>query len=251
MALPASFEAVWGKRDPPTKGPKRSLSLDIIVQAAVEIASEEGLAAVSMSRVAARLGAGTMALYRYVESKGELLALMTDAIFREAPAIAEAAEGWRSALSKWARAHLAVLARHPWAVRIPVSGPPITPNHVLWFERGLACLRDTRLAESEKLSVLLLVNGFVRNEATLADDLRSAARAAGSAAGETGQGSEAGRSAYGALLETLIDAARFPALSALIAARVFEGPDVPDADFEFGLERLLDGIAVLVGQRQV
>ena len=57
--LPASIETAWGIREPPGKGPKRGLSLDRIVSAAVDVASSEGLEAVSMSRIAAELGAAT------------------------------------------------------------------------------------------------------------------------------------------------------------------------------------------------
>ena len=53
--LPASIEAAWGLRQRPTKGPKRGLSLERIVEAAMKIAASDGLAAVSMGRVAADL----------------------------------------------------------------------------------------------------------------------------------------------------------------------------------------------------
>jgi AcrR family transcriptional regulator len=241
-SLPASIETAWGIRERPGKGPKPGLSLERIVEAGVTVASAEGLAAVSMSRVAAELGAATMALYRYVATKDELLALMVDAVYHTPPA-ANPRERWRAALSRWAREHLAVLRRHPWVVRVPISGPPIAPNQVVWFERGLWSMRATGLAEFEKISVLLLVNGYVRNEALLAADLEAAAAAAGS--------SLAGAMAsYGSLLSGLVDPERFPAISAAIAAGAFDRPDGDrDADFDFGLDRILDGVAALVLQR--
>jgi AcrR family transcriptional regulator len=238
--LPASIETAWGIRERPTKGPKRRLTLNRIVEAAMEVASSEGLAAVSMSRIATELGVATMSLYRYVATKDELLALMVDAAFQHPPATVPR-ERWRAALSRWAGEHLAVLHRHRWVVRVPLSGPPITPNLVGWFERGLWALRGTRLAEGEKVSVLLLVNGFVRNEALLKADLQMAAGAGSTVANA--------RSSYGRLLSGLIDPQRFPALSAVIAAGVFDQMDNPDADFNFGLERILDGVAALVRQR--
>jgi AcrR family transcriptional regulator len=240
--LPASIEAAWGIRERSRKGPKRGLSLKQIVDAAVKVASAEGLAAVSMSRIATELGTATMSLYRYLGSKNELLVLMTDAVFQSPPATRQPNEGWRAALTRWAREHLAVLRRHRWLVRVPISGPPIAPNQVAWFERGLSCLRDTGLPESQKLSVLLLVNGFVRSEALLAADLQVAAGAAPSSA-------DAAASSYGRLLSRLIDPQRFPALSAVIAAGVFDRTDGPDAQFDFGLERILDGVAILVEKR--
>jgi AcrR family transcriptional regulator len=241
--LPASIESAWGMRERSGKGPKRGLSLEQIVEAAVDVATSEGLAAVSMSRIAKEIGAGTMALYRYVATKDELLALMVDAAFRP-PAVPERRERWRAALSRWAHEHLAVLRRYPWVVRVPLSGPPIMPNQVVWFERGLWALRNTGLAEEEKVSVLLLVNGYVRNEALLQADLQMAAGADSTVADAM--------SSYGKLLSRLIDPIRFPALSAVIASGIFDQREESDADadFTFGLERILDGVDALVRQRQ-
>jgi hypothetical protein len=124
-------------------------------------------------------------------------------------------------------------------VRIPITGPPVTPNQVVWFERGLGCLGGTGLSESQKISVLLLVNGFVRNDALLTSDLKIAAGATGSAVEIP---------SYGRLLSGLVDPQRFPALSDAITAGAFDGPDDPDAEFNFGLGRILDGVAALLGE---
>jgi AcrR family transcriptional regulator len=241
LALPSSHLKAWGAARS-QKGPKPALSLTQIVAAAVGVASSEDLAAVSMGRVAGELGVATMSLYRYVAAKDELLALMMDSAFEDPPAPAQPREGWRSSLSRWARAHLAVLRRNPWVVRIPLSGPPVLPNQVVWLERGLACLARTGLADRDKLSALLLVNGFIRNEALLTSDLQQSARAAGAAANRA-------MASYGRLLSQLVDAERFPAISSLVAAGVFEGPDVIDGEFEFGLERILDGVKALMPAR--
>ena len=109
--LPASIEIAWGVRELSGRGPKRGLSLQQITEAAVKVASSDGLDAVSMSRVAAELGVATMSLYRYAATKDELLALMVDAVFQDHPVIAPR-DRWRAALSRWAREHLAVLRRH-------------------------------------------------------------------------------------------------------------------------------------------
>jgi AcrR family transcriptional regulator len=243
--LPASLETAWGLRERPSKGPRPGLTLQRIVDAAVKVADSEGLAAVSMSRVAADLGASTMSLYRYVAAKDELLALMMDAAGGAPPAAPAAGEGWRAGLSRWAWAELDFHRRHPWVMRIPISGPPVTPNQLAWLERGLACLRDTGLAEGEKLSVMLLLTGYVRNYATIEADLAEGARAAGVT-------TEAAASNYGRLLAKLTDAERFPALHTLVASGIFEvqeEPEDPDDQFAFGLERVLDGIDALVRTR--
>jgi AcrR family transcriptional regulator len=241
IGLPASIQAAWGLRARPNKGPRPGLSLERIVEAAIKVADADGLAAVSMSRVAADLGASTMSLYRYVTAKEELLQLMADAAYGPPPAPPAPGQGWRAGLWRWAWAQLVGMRRHPWVVRIPISGPPTTPNATAWLERGLQCLHDTGLAENQKLSVVLLVAGFVRNYATMAADL-----AAGFLASSPAQ--EA-MSNYGRLLAKLTDPQRFPALHAAIASGAFDEPDDPDAEFVFGLERVLDGINTLVRPR--
>jgi AcrR family transcriptional regulator len=213
------------------------------VDAGVSLADEKGLDAVSMSRVAGALGAATMALYRYVRTKEELLLLMVDAALGEPPAARRPKEAWRPALQRWALEQLGVLRRRPWIVRVPIGGPPIAPNQVAWFDRGLGCLRDTGLAEIEKLAALQLVDGVVRHEATLETDLRLAAEAPESLVAK-------GIQAYGRSLAGLIDGERFPALTALVAAGVFDaGDESPASEFEFGLERVLDGIEAYVRRR--
>ena len=244
VALPPGLEAAWGRRREPSRGPRPELSLGRIVDAAIELADGKGLGAVSMSRVAGALGAGTMALYRYVRTKDELLLLMVDAALGEPPAARKSNETWRRALERWALGQLAALRRRPWIVRVPIGGPPIAPNHVAWFDRGLGCLGDTGLAELEKLAALQLVDGVVRHQATLEADLRLAAEAPESLVAQ-------GVQAYGRSLAGLIDAERFPALAALVSAGVFEaGDDSPDSEFEFGLERVLDGIEAFVRTRR-
>ncbi len=246
--LPAEVEAAWGLRAHPGKGPKPVLSLERIVDAAVKVASTDGLDAVSMGRVAAELGASTMSLYRHISGKDELVKLMADAAYGPPPARVEAAEldepgeGWRSGLSRWAWAMRSGFQRHPWMVRIPISGLPIMPNEVAWFEEGLTCLAGSRLEEAEKASVIMLVAGYVRNLATTEADIRAAVITSGVTPDEW-------MAAYPRMLAKLADPNRFPALTRIIAAGVFDRADDPDDEFIFGLERILDGIEVLISSR--
>src|SRR5215469_7917295 len=241
--LPASVAAAWGVRDRPHKGPKPGLSLERIVAAAVQVADAEGLAAVSMSRVAAELGAAPMSLYRHVTAKDELLTLMLDAAYGPYPAQPppEAAPetGWRAGLSRWAWAMRAAIHQHPWVLLIPIRGLPTLPNEVTWFEEGLRCLQDTGLEENQKASAILLVSGYVRNTAMIDADIEAAVRASGKTPDEW-------MASYARTLTLLADPQRFPALTKFIAAGVFDSADPPEAEFTFGLDRILDGLAALI-----
>jgi AcrR family transcriptional regulator len=237
--LPASIETAWGIRQRPAKGPKPGLSLQRIVSAGVKLAAAEGLAAVSMGRVAGELGAAPMSLYRYVASKDELLALMVDAAVGPPPG-SQPGEDWRAGLSRWTWSYYEALGRHPWVVRIPIGGPPTTPNGVAWMETGLASLAETGLDEGEKLSVILLLSGHVRSEVTLMADV-------GAAAAASGELNVSG--AWSRLIRNVTDAERFPALHRALASGVLDEDDDPDEDFGWRLERVLDGVDVLVRER--
>ena len=187
-ALPPSIELAWGLREHPGRGPKPGLTLERIVAAGIKVALTEGIGVLSMARLAGELGVGTMSLYRYVTAKDELLTLMVDTAIGPPPAAVHPANDWRTGLTSWAVGIRAAYRRHPWALRVPISGPPAGPNNVAWLEAGLRALAATPLSEQQKLSTILLLSGFVRNEATLAADI---------AAGSPTEPAVAG---YGALL---------------------------------------------------
>ena len=215
----------------------------------MRVADGEGLAAVSMSRVATELGTAPMSLYRYVTAKDELLALMVDAAYGPPPSgplpAGPPADGtsWRAGLSRWAWAMRAGIQRHPWVLRIPIGGLPTLPNEVAWFEEGLRCVQDTGLAENQKASAILLVSGYVRNAASIDADIEAAVRASGKTPDEW-------MSSYTRTLTQLADPQRFPALTKFIAAGVFDQADPPDDEFAFGLDRVLDGLGVLISARR-
>ncbi|MFF4840748.1 TetR/AcrR family transcriptional regulator [Streptomyces collinus] len=242
QGMPAHLADVWGLRERPAKGPRRALSLPRIVDAAVAVAGAEGLAAVSMSRVAAELDASPMSLYRYVSSKEDLLLLMVDAIYRTPPSPHEGDGGWREGLRSWACEQHAILDEHTWVLHVPVSGPPVTPHQLNWLEQGLARLAGTALPEGEKLSVIMLLSGYIRNEATVTAEVRQSFLAAA-------PDERAAMASYGRLMRALTDPARFPALNRVIDAGVLDEPTGSAEEFAFGLDRVLDGVGALVRAR--
>jgi len=232
---------LWGLRPPARRGRRPSLTLEEITRAAVGIADAEGLSAVSMGRVAAALGSSTMALYRYVASKDELLLLMADAAFEPPPGTVDEGD-WRERLTAWARGVLTLLRRHRWYRDIAISGAPMGPGNLAWFDRGLAALEDVALPEEEKVAVVMGLLPLVHGQARLSSDLE--------AGGEQAPEDVAGN--YGTTLAGLLDERSYPALHRAIAAGVFDSPaatdgqrlaDELDAGFLFALERFLDGVA--------
>src|SRR5690348_18151565 len=101
---------------------------------------------------------------------------MVDTAFGAAPGAAEPGDGWRAGLARWAAGLRAAYQRHPWVLRVPLSGELLLcPNNIAWMEDALQCLAGTPLPEQQKLSAMLLVSGFVRNQATLTDDITAGA----------------------------------------------------------------------------
>ncbi|WP_410814106.1 TetR/AcrR family transcriptional regulator [Micromonospora sp. 067-2] len=241
-AIPPAIERAWGLRERPPKGPRPGLTVGGIVDAAVRVADADGFAAVSMSRVAKELGAATMALYRYVGSKDELVMLMVDAGFGPSPGPVAPEPGWRAGLTRWAWAEHDVLRQRPWLLHVPITGPPITPWQLDWMEDGLRCLDGTALAEGEKMSTLLLLSGYVRNEATLTAQITEGSRAAGVEPGEM-------MPTYSRMLGRLLDESRFPSLHRVLTSGVLNQDDDPDDEFTFGLDRILDGVEALMRRR--
>lgn len=231
--LPHAVALAWGVAAHPQRGPKRELSIERIVDAAVEIADTGGLAAVSMSSVAASLGFTTMSLYRYVTAKDDLVMLMQErGVGVPSETIAEAS-GWQDGLSRWAAEQTAVYARHPWLLDVPIVGTPATPNNLAWLDAALQTLAATPLDAHEKLSIVLAVMAQSRWEGLVLRSYEAAAREAGVSPDDIdARGS--------ALLELLVTAEEFPAVYEALHAGVF-GPAGP-SPFPFGLARLIDGV---------
>lgn len=237
--LPRAVALAWGVAVNPQRGPKRELSIERIVDAAIEIADAEGLTAVSMSRVAASLGFTTMSLYRYVTSKDDLILLMQDdASLVPVPDETHEHE-WRDGVTAWVLSIRATYREHPWLVDIPISGAPITPNNLTLVDWFLREVRALPLSDGEKMSALLLLTSYVRAVSAQERDL-GAAVANGDPADVTGEN----------FFESLVDLVtpeRFPYLGPLLAsggyvAQPGAAPDDDDDDFSFGLQRILDGI---------
>ncbi|GIH26258.1 TetR family transcriptional regulator [Acrocarpospora phusangensis] len=230
-------------RGPASRKGKPELSVDVIVQAAIVVGDADGLAALSMRRVAERLGVGTMSLYTYVPGKAELIDVMLDtvygALYRETPR-----GGWRERLESIAREQWALYHRHPWILQVATSRPPLGPNAIAKYEAELAAVDGIGLSDLEMDSVVTLVSGYVHGAARGAVEASRAQE-------ETGMTDEQWWQAYGPLLNTMVDPSRFPIATRVGTAAGEEhgGAYNPGHAFEFGLARVLDGISLLITGR--
>ncbi|MFJ4319747.1 TetR/AcrR family transcriptional regulator [Streptomyces lavendulae] len=252
---------LWGPPPgPPARGPRRGLTLEGIAGAGVAIADAEGLGGVSMQRVAAELAVTKMALYRYVPGKAELVALMAEAAMPDPAAGLDAAleragSGWRERLGVWARELLAAFRAHPWLLRATVGARAVGPREVGWLERALAALEGCGLNGAESMDAVVLVAGHVRGiaeqeRAVSAGGAAGAAVAGGVAGGAAGGAAGSGPDVeLGAVLGEVmrLRGADFPALGAALASVARDGGQ--DQALDFGLERILDGIGLLVAAR--
>lgn len=238
--LKRSLELLWGTPEEPTRGPKPGLSVERIVRAAVEIADAEGLAALSMRRIAGALGVGAMSLYRYVPGKAELVDLMADTVFGEDVGAGPADGDWRARLEAAGRAQWAMYHRHRWMLHIAQGRPMMGPNAITATEFALRIVDGLGLDGREMLDVVLTLSSFVSGLA------RSSVEAS-QAAAETGISDEQWWAAQSPYVETVFRDGTAPILAMAAEAGAFDSSE--DRSFEFGLERILDGIAGLVASR--
>lgn len=239
-----TLQLMWGRVDAPRRGPKSRVSVADLVQAAVRIADAEGIDAVSTRRVAEAVGISPMSFYTHIPDKAVLLDLMLDAVSgpaegdeREAPIFVPAE--WRANVAFVAREYRDFYLRHPWVLQVATHRPVLGPNTMRAYEYFLGAFDNLGLSEVEMdLSVALVasyVQGGVRDvaRARMVKDL-------------TGMSDDEWWYTITPFLETL-DFSPYP-----VANRV--GPVVgelyglgdPDRAFNFGLDRILDGLALMI-----
>ncbi|WP_394297363.1 TetR/AcrR family transcriptional regulator C-terminal domain-containing protein [Streptomyces albus] len=214
--------------DRPRRGRRPAFSREAITAAAVALADAEGLEAVTMRRVAARVGAGVMSLYSYAPDKETLLELMVDHASGELPVPDAPTGDWRADLKRIAHRQRALMLRHPWLPAALSTHRTPGPNTLAFLEHALAALRPTGLDGAARLEIYAQLTAFV----------------AGHAAHEIAQ-AEAARSPDRAAAEARYLAAvaadgRHPELAEALAAP--GRPLAPEATFTRFLNRLVDGL---------
>jgi len=238
VRLPPALEILWGQRSPGSRGPRAELDVDRIVSAAVDIANADGLAAVSMARVAKALGFTTMSLYRHVANKDDLLQLMWNASARNLKDRAVEGDTWRERVMSWAVIQRQVIEENIWIVQLPMATPPLAPNSLAWVEQGLAALDGLEVPDHAKIRVLGLISQHALIDARMAFDERRGRALAAESGVETD---------YGVLVRELADPAVYPHLTRIVGQEPppgFEADD-PEAEYAFDVGLILDGLESL------
>lgn len=234
--LTRSHQLLWDGLPEPSRGPKPTLSLDQIVEAAIELTDRQGLAALSMRRLAEELGVGTMSLYRYIPGKDQLLDLMLDRV--SAPEVS-ASSTWRETLEASAWEGRRLYLRHRWLMQINWTRPVMGPNSVRGLEVTLSGLQDLPLSDQEKLMVVSLLDSFVVGSARAEIQWDTARE-------ESGITDEEFWTMQLPWLTRAMESGEYPTMAAL-------SEDTFDAGWEetfsWGLTLFLDGIDLQVRQR--
>lgn len=229
---------IWERLDAP-RTTRSTLTHEQIAEAAVALADAEGLDAVSMRKLAERLGVATMALYRYVDSKDELLELMTDAVSATKPPTADPHD-WRAVFREAALRRRETALAHPWLPAAQAQVPAtLTPKRNEALERMLAALEPLPLTGDQKMQLIRALDAYAR----------------GAADGEVNQHMMLERRGYGfdgdirlllrSNMQWLLRSGRYPQFAKLVTDGL--APVDAVAEFELGLEAMMDGLAARFG----
>jgi AcrR family transcriptional regulator len=233
-----------GPGSPSGSGPDRRagasepvLTQDRIVAAAIAVADAEGLAGVSMRRVATELGVAAMSLYRHVADKDTLVLQMIDAGFGELSLPSDPLPGWRERLEFAAHSLWAMFRRHPWMAHVlSVTRPQLVTSSLAAGEWMLTALDGHGLDPATMLTAHITLFTYVRGTAAhLEFEVEAEA--------VTGLNADEFMDTQVPTMQTMLAAGEFPVLGRIVEnAYDFS----LDTVFEFGLQRLLDGYAVLI-----
>ncbi|MFJ9780422.1 TetR/AcrR family transcriptional regulator [Amycolatopsis sp. NPDC101161] len=229
----------------PTRGRRPTLTIERIVAAAIAVADADGLVAASMHRVAKELGAGTMTLYTYVPGKAELVDLMVDDVLveRRLPGPGEPRPAdWRAQVALYAERTHAAYRKHPWLCEVSRVRPPLGPGQLAGQEYLLSIMDGLGLPPRQAVAAANGIGTYVDANAALGAENTRLERS-------TGQSTEAWWHQRSSFWENYFVVDAHPAMNRIWLGGGFD--DSPkgqgEAAYEFGLNRMLDGIQAMVG----
>ncbi|WIY04963.1 GntR family transcriptional regulator [Amycolatopsis mongoliensis] len=222
-------------------GSQQALSRERIVRTAIDIADAEGLAALSMRGVAARLGAAAMAPYRYVTGKDELVLLMADAAYGERGYPGTPPPGWRERLTLGGRTLWSLYRRHPWLAQLaPITRPLPLRNLGIHAEWALSALSELGVDAATLCDLHVLFFSYVQGIAIHLEREQHALAA-------SGLSEEQWMDRQTPLMAPMTSGR--PVFTKMLRELEETGYDlVLDDIFESGMRALLDGLALRYGR---
>ncbi|WP_406115288.1 TetR/AcrR family transcriptional regulator [Kitasatospora purpeofusca] len=210
------------------------LTRDTLARAALRVLEREGLAGLSMRKVAAEVGVKAASLYWHVRNKEELLDLLNDALMADAEAPPRTGD-WRTQLRGYCERHRAHLLGKRDAAKVVAGRLAPGPHLLRLMEEQLDRLREAGFSPADSAMISYLLGAYVQGFVLQEQSPMAAAETAGAGRREV---ADAAAERFRAL-----PGAEFPNLVAM--ADDLTGPDL-DARFDFGLDRILDGLAALL-----
>jgi AcrR family transcriptional regulator len=230
--MAGEIDTVWSRDDAAQKAP--ALSREAIVDAAIAIADDEGLAAVSIRRIATELRARPMSLYSHIERKDDLIDLMVDEVMAGAILVGAVPTDWHEALRQIADQSRTMVRDHPWMIGAAIHRPMLGPNALRHIDQSLEAVASLDLPPARKRAALLTVDTYTLGYA--AWEVRS------TVAEKRGRDAVASRGsdALAAYVKTQAASGEYPNLAKLSGEEL--RLDIGAESFEVGLEWLLAGI---------
>jgi AcrR family transcriptional regulator len=230
-------ETIWTRQRKAAPA-RETLHRDQIVAAAMELLDAEGVAGLSMRKLAAKLGSGATSLYWHVPTKDDLIDLLIDEVWGEIDVPEPELAGWRSGALLFAHSLRSAVLRHRWLPEVMYTRPSTGPHAMSMGERSLVLFGAAGFADHELDLAMGSLMSYVLGCASAEVATREMARKSGSTEEEW--------AAYmyeqaGAV------AAEYPSMQESVRRRTVTDLDTALTDnFVYGLDALLDGLAARV-----
>ena len=225
----------------PRRGPRRAFTLDQVLDVAIAVADEVGAEALTIRRVAQALDAAPMTIYTYVPGKAELLDLMLDVVYARMPRTGTSGQPWRQRLTEVAEENRAMFLSHPWTIEVSTLRPLLGPGAVAKYEHELSAVDGLGLTDVQMDDCLTLLLMFVHANARAAHEADTVQQT-------TTMTDEQWWASVGPLLGRVLTPDAYPLASRVGAAAgaAHGSAHDPAHSYDFGLQRLLDGLAALI-----
>jgi AcrR family transcriptional regulator len=222
------------------RGPRRTLSIDAVVDAATALADRDGLPALTMRSLAQVLAIAPMTIYTYVPGRAELLDLMLDAAYAQMTRTPTEGQPWQARVRAVADDNRALFTTHPWAAAISTLRPPLGPGQMAKYEHELAALDGLGLTDVQIDDALNYLLTFVRANAQDAIAARTAQH-------NSAMNDQAWWDRAGPLLARVLNETTYPLATRIgtAAGAAHGSAHNPDHAYNFGIDRILDALTTL------